>query len=65
MIARHHRARPCDVPPVAGMPIEVWTWLRESVSVRPAVVAVARARLEAGKRPTATELAEALLQSGA
>ena len=63
MIARNHRARPCDAPPVAGMSAEVWTWLREPVLVRPAAVAGARARLEAGKQPTARELAEALLRS--
>ena len=63
MTARHHRERHCDAPPVPGMSIEVWTWLREPASVRPDAVADARARLDAGDQPTATELAEALLEA--
>jgi hypothetical protein len=50
-----------DAPPVAGMPIEVWTWLRESLAVRPSVVARVRARLDAGDRPTADDVAAAIL----
>jgi len=63
-----HRVRPRvtadgapDDPPVAGMPAEVWTWLRTSLAVRPAAVADARARLDAGVQPTAAELADAVL----
>ena len=45
------------------MPVEVWSWLHESLSVRPEAVAEARARLDAGLRPTSTQLADALLAS--
>ena len=48
-------------PPVAGMPIEVWTWLRESRSVRPHVVARVRAALEAGERVTSDAVALAMI----
>ena len=61
MNASHHRERRLEAPPVPGMTIEVWTWLREPASVRPDAVAEARARLDAGDHPTATQLAEALL----
>ena len=50
-------------PPVAGMPAEVWSWLRESLAVRPTAVAEARARLDAGLRPSSVELADALLRT--
>ena len=61
MMASHHRARQSDAPPVDGMSIEVWAWLRESLPVRPVAVAIARARLDAGARPSSVELADALL----
>jgi hypothetical protein len=63
MIARHHRERHVDGPPVSGMSVEVWTWLREPAPVRPDAVAEARARLDAGDHPTPTQLAEALLEA--
>ena len=63
MMANHHRARQSDAPPVDGMSVEVWTWLRESNPVRPVAVAIARARLDAGARPSAVELADALLHA--
>ena len=62
MMARHHPVR-SDGPPVAGMSAEVWTWLRESDLVRPAAVAQARARLDAGVGPTSFQLAEAMLRA--
>ena len=49
-------------PPIAGMPIEVWTWLRESRSVRPHVVARVRAALAAGLDVTSYEVAAAILR---
>ena len=48
-------------PPVAGMPIEIWTWLRESRSVRPHVVARVRAALAAGERVSADAVATAMM----
>jgi hypothetical protein len=46
------------------MPIEVWTWLRESLAVRPQVVARVRASLEAGERRTGDDIANAMLGNG-
>ena len=54
-------AMACIQPPVHGMPIEVWTWLRESMAVRPHVVARVRASLEAGERATPDDIATAML----
>jgi hypothetical protein len=48
-------------PPVTGMPPEVWNWLRESLAVRPNVVAAVRARLDAGERPAPEDVALAML----
>ena len=48
-------------PPVAGMSPEVWRWLRESMAVRPHVVARVRAALDAGVRPTPDQVAVAIL----
>lgn len=48
-------------PPVPGMPLEMWLWLREARPVRPHVVARARAALAAGKQATADEVALAML----
>jgi hypothetical protein len=48
-------------PPVTGMPPEVWIWLRESLAVRPKVVADVRARLDAGERPAPEDVALAML----
>lgn len=50
-------------PPVDGMPLEVWTWLRESMAVRPQVVARVRASLESGERATADQIARAMLDA--
>ena len=49
------------LPPIAGMPLELWTWLRESTLVRPHVVARARASLAAGERTSAHDVADAIL----
>ncbi|HEX4906307.1 MAG TPA: hypothetical protein VFU93_12705 [Acidimicrobiales bacterium] len=50
-------------PPVPGMPLEMWRWLREARPVRPDVVARAKAALAAGDRPvTADEIALAMLE---
>lgn len=50
-------------PPIAGMPPEVWAWLREARCVRPHVVARARAALAAGdRRVSADEIALAMLE---
>jgi hypothetical protein len=43
------------------MPPEVWRWLRESMVVRPHVVARVRAALDAGHRPTPDQVAGAIL----
>lgn len=51
-----------DRPPVAGMPVEVWTWLRESMAVRPQVVARVRASLDAGHQASADDVALAILR---
>ena len=48
-------------PPVAGMPPEVWKWLRESRSVRPHVVARVRAALAAGIQVSAEDVALAMI----
>ena len=48
-------------PPVPGMPLEMWTWLRESRSVRPHVVARVRAALAEGKQVSSDDLARAIL----
>lgn len=50
-----------DRPPVAGMPAEVWAWLRESMAVRPQVVARVRASLEAGHQTSADDVARAIM----
>lgn len=51
-----------DTPPVAGMPVEVWSWLRESMAVRPHVVARVRAALDAGVQATPDQVALAMLR---
>jgi hypothetical protein len=51
-------------PPVTGMSAEIWSWLRESQPVRPRVVAEVRARLDAGERPPAEDVALAILEGG-
>ena len=64
MASNHHRQRSVepDQPPVPGMPAEVWTWLRESMSVRPHVVARVRASLASGDdRPSPDDVALAIL----
>jgi hypothetical protein len=48
-------------PPIAGMPPEIWTWLRESRSVRPHVVARVRAALAAGRRVSSDDVALAII----
>jgi hypothetical protein len=48
-------------PSVTGLSPEVWTWLRESLPVRPGVVATVRERLAAGDRPPAEDVALAIL----
>ena len=48
-------------PPVTGLSPEVWTWLRESLAVRPNVVATVRERLAAGDRPAPEDVALAIL----
>ena len=48
-------------PPVAGMPIEIWTWLHEPRSVRPHVVARVRAALVAGHRVAPRDVALAMI----
>ena len=53
---------PLHQPPVAGMPPEVWSWLRDAQPVRPRVVADVRARLDAGQRPTPEDVALAMLR---
>jgi hypothetical protein len=47
---------------VPDLPAELWGWLTESSFVRPDVVADVRARLLAGERRTALEVAEALIR---
>ena len=50
-------------PPVPGMPLELWRWLREARPVRPEVVARAKAALAAGdRRVSADEIALAMLE---
>jgi hypothetical protein len=44
------------------MPAEIWSWLRESMAVRPHVVARVRAQLDAGEQPTAYQVALAMLE---
>jgi len=48
-------------PSVSGLSPEVWTWLRESLPVRPSVVATVRERLAAGDRPAPEDVALAIL----
>ena len=48
-------------PSVTGLSPEVLTWLRESLPVRPGVVANVRKRLAAGDRPAAEDVALAIL----
>ena len=48
-------------PAVAGIPPEVWAYLRETMTVRPHVVARVRASLQAGVQPTSDEVALAML----
>lgn len=43
------------------MPLELWTWLRESRSVRPHVVARVRAGLASGERVTPDAVARAMM----
>jgi len=50
-------------PPVDGMPAEVWSWLRESMAVRPHVVERVRAALARGERASADDVALAILRS--
>ena len=49
-------------PPIAGMPPEIWSWLRQSRSVRPHVVARVRAALAAGELVSAEDVALAILK---
>ena len=49
------------VPPIAGMPVETWSWLRDSLAVRPHVVAQVRELLSAGHRPTPDQVANAMI----
>jgi hypothetical protein len=51
-----------DHPPVAGMSVEVWSWLRETMEVRPHVVARIRAALDAGHQATPDQVAAAMLR---
>jgi hypothetical protein len=44
------------------LPVELWRWLTGSSFVRPEVVADVRARLLAGERRTALEVAEAVIR---
>ena len=55
------RAATSDVPPIAGMPDEIWSWLRESMAVRPLVVARVRAALASGEQASAEDVALAIL----
>jgi len=48
-------------PSVSGLSPEVWSWLRESLPVRPSVVATVRERLAAGDRPAPEDVALAIL----
>jgi len=48
-------------PPVAGMPAEVWSWLRESTVVRPQVVARVRTALANGEQASPDDVALAIL----
>lgn len=59
----HHSPRSTEtgIPPVAGMSIELWAWLRESVLVRPEVVADVREAYANGDTPTADDVAMAIL----
>jgi hypothetical protein len=43
------------------MPAELWSWLRESIAVRPSVVARVKASLEAGERRSPDDIALAML----
>jgi hypothetical protein len=65
MTTTQHRPRAATLerPPVDGMPLEVWSWLRESMAVRPQVVARARAALARGEQATADDVALAILRS--
>jgi hypothetical protein len=47
---------------VPDLPPGLWGWLLEPSFVRPAVVAEMRARLLAGERRTALEVAEAVIR---
>jgi len=53
--------KPADRPPVPGMSLEVWSWLREAMVVRPHVVAKVRAALARGQHASADEVARAIL----
>jgi hypothetical protein len=48
--------------PVDGLPEPVWTWLCHDPLVRPDVVDEVRGRLLAGRRPSALEIADAVLR---
>jgi hypothetical protein len=48
---------------VPRLPEELWCWLLSRPLVRDEVVADARARLAAGLRPSALELAEAVIRA--
>jgi hypothetical protein len=56
-------AAPAERPPIACVPPEVWSWLHESLGVRPHVVARARATLANGDQASADDVAEAMLRS--
>jgi hypothetical protein len=60
---RPRAAAPASQPPVSGMPLEVWSWLRESMAVRPLVVERVRRALAKGERASADDVALAILQS--
>lgn len=47
---------------VPDLPDDLWGWLLDASFVRPEVVADVRARLLAGERRTALEVAEAVMQ---
>jgi hypothetical protein len=66
MTTSPHRPRAAstlDRPPVDGMPAEVWSWLRESMAVRPHVVSRVRDALARGERASADDVALAILRS--
>lgn len=43
------------------MPVEIWSWLRESMAVRPQVVARVRATIASGQQVSAEDVALAIL----